>query len=233
MEAERVDLVLMAAMRSELAVVTERYPALSSRSAGDDEWVLREGPKGTRFRTVICGVKAGRAAALLDDLSQMPNAGHVLIAGCCGALDPSLPLGILIVASGFIDVADGSAYPVNRLWQRRLETLFPEAGTGRFATVAEAVLTREAKRECRRRTGAVAVEMEDAVIAREAQKRGFSVNSIRWVLDSALEDVRVEHGAPPSGESAHQPAGELSLRLGNLSKRIESAITRFLADIAG
>ncbi len=95
--------------------------------------------------------------------------------GFCGALDPALRIGDIVV-SGDMTLHCGSSF-----------------ARGEMVTVDRVAVTAEEKRALREKTGAIAVDMETADIKRYRQRMGCApFCCIRAVSDTALEDMPLD-----------------------------------------
>ena len=123
--------------------------------------------------TVVIG--GGQSNVLADRLEQALDQGAcgVLSFGLCGALDPALRVGDILVASS--DAA----------WARRLVQAIPGARLAEIAGGDEVVPDAAAKADLRRRTGAAAVDMESHIAGRLARDRNVPFAILRSVSDTA------------------------------------------------
>lgn len=121
-----------------------------------------------------------RASQLSARASALRPSDVVVSAGACGALDPGLAAGDLVVPEVVVD-GTGRRWPAAPL--RRL----PAAGT--LLTVAELVETSAQKSRLWLETGARAVDMESAPILAWAAARGVAGAVIRGVSDGAARGV--------------------------------------------
>lgn len=130
-----------------------------------------------------------------DRAAAFPAPDVVVSAGACGALAPGLAAGALVVPAAVVDPAGA-----------RLETAelpgLPREGT--LLTVREVVATAAAKARLWMETGALAVDMESAVIAEWARRRGVPVAAVRGVSDTAAEAV------PPDLAAVVEPGGRVA-----------------------
>jgi len=124
----------------------------------------------------------GLAAAQLDArLTAAPAAGTLVIsAGACGALAPELAVGALVVPETVL-APDG----------RRLATALVAglARRGTLAAVERVLEDAAAKSRLWLETGALAVDMESAVILDWAARRGLPAAVVRAVSDPAGRGV--------------------------------------------
>jgi 4-hydroxy-3-methylbut-2-enyl diphosphate reductase len=138
---------------------------------------LRRGLRGLRVLRTGMGPERARAAAprLLAETAQA-----VAVAGLCGALDPSLEPGALVVASEL----RGGGGAALRLEPdpvcAALERVGLAACVGPLISVDHVV--RGAERERLHQGGAIAADMESAWLARGASPRPLAV--LRVVLDA-------------------------------------------------
>jgi len=123
--------------------------------------------------TVVIG--GGRSIAVAERLEQAlgQGAAGVISFGLCGALDPALEVGDILVASSDPD------------WARRLIEGVPGARMADITGSDQVIPDADAKAELRRRTGAAAVDMESHIVARLARRHGVPFAALRAVSDTA------------------------------------------------
>ncbi len=157
---------------------------------------LRLAPVG--LRAVLCG---SRWVPLLDGLADP----LVVSAGVCGGLDPRLQPGDLVIPDRVIDAA-GEPHPIAPAHHR---VAVAGAGvavcTGSLVTTREVVATPEAKAALFAASGAVAADMESAVIVARAAASGCPALVVRAVSDSAWQSL------PPELTRLVTPEGRLRL----------------------
>jgi adenosylhomocysteine nucleosidase len=100
----------------------------------------------------------------------------VLSAGFSGAVAPGLSVGDLILGSELGDAAGG-------VWPATWPDATPAIPHGRLLTLASIVGRPEEKRRLGERTGAVAVDMETAVLARRCTEAGVPFGCLRAISD--------------------------------------------------
>jgi uridine phosphorylase len=98
--------------------------------------------------------------------------------GFCGALDPSLKIGDVFVATEVH--SEGRRYPASR-------PAGPDAANGVLASISHIAETAAEKRQLRE-SGAIVVEMEAAAVARASEQIGIPFFCVRSVSDLAEED---------------------------------------------
>jgi hopanoid-associated phosphorylase len=131
---------------------------------------------------VIGGGNLEELTARIEDELRGGVAGVVSF-GLCGALDASLEVGDLVVGDAVADPAE--CYAADAAWITRIRALLPDARVGRFARAEQPVATAAEKSELRRRTGAIAVDLESFTVARLAQWFGVPFAVVRAVSDGA------------------------------------------------
>lgn len=106
-------------------------------------------------------------------LGWKPDVDGVLSVGFCGALDPALQIGDIVI-SGEVPKALGRCVQ------------------GDVASVDRVAVTAREKRELRAATGAAVVEMESAAVAQKAREWNLPFGCVRVVSDSAGEDLPLD-----------------------------------------
>jgi adenosylhomocysteine nucleosidase len=145
-------------------------------------WARQGRWRGRKVAAIANGAGADRAfAAVL--LAPKPSA--VCNIGFCGALDESLTIGDVVVAT---EIRDGS-----RTWPASLPDT-PDGPTGVVASIDHVAQT-AAEKSNLRATGASIVEMEAAGVARAAEDLDLPFYCIRAVSDLATEDFANDFNA--------------------------------------
>lgn len=178
-------LLIVAADRRELAGLARRLTKTERPDFG-----LRWSRQGTlgRKAAVLAASGAGRvnaARAVKRICSTMPVRA-VVSTGVCGALDPALAVGDVVVADRVISSDPPGEYAAQR-----------PGGSDRLArggllTVDRVVRTAAEKRKLLA-TGAVAVDMEAAGIAAAAQQHGLPFYCVRVVSDGAEQSLEIDY----------------------------------------
>ena len=109
-----------------------------------------------------------------DALHTRPDAQRVVSIGFCGALDPALRIGDIVV-SGEVPEELGASFV-----------------QGDVFSVDRVATTAEQKRELRASTHAAVVEMESAAVARKAREWDMPFSCVRAVSDVAGEDLPLD-----------------------------------------
>ena len=108
-----------------------------------------------------------------ETLRERRQVDGIVSTGFCGALDPALEVGDIVVSGGEVRSA------------RRFVR-------GEILTADRVAVTAEEKRTLRERTGASAVEMESAAVAAKAREWGVPFRCIKVVSDAAREDMPLD-----------------------------------------
>jgi adenosylhomocysteine nucleosidase len=106
-------------------------------------------------------------------LAEKRNVDGIVSTGFCGALDPTLKIGDIVV----------SGEPV------RSRRAFVQGGV---LTADRVAVTAAEKRELRARTGAIAVEMEASAVEAKAREWGVAYRCVKVVSDVAAEDMPLD-----------------------------------------
>jgi adenosylhomocysteine nucleosidase len=133
----------------------------------------------------------GLTGRLEDELRGGAVAGVVSF-GLCGALDPALKVGDLVIGHSVADADD--RFDADAAWADRIATLLPEAKVGSFARAERPVASAAEKAALRQSTGAIAVDLESFPVARLARWFGVPFAVIRAVSDAA------DRALPPAAQ---------------------------------
>jgi len=107
-------------------------------------------------------------------LNQKPDVDRILSIGFCGALDPALRIGDIVVSG---EVPKG------------LQASFVQ---GDVVSVDRVAFTAQEKCELRAATGAAVVEMESAAVAQKAREWNVPFGCVRVVSDVAGDDLPLD-----------------------------------------
>ena len=169
-----------------------RLPALGVARRADGSQVRLGGMGAARAEAAARAAVAEGASALVSW-------------GVAAALAPRWAAGDLLLADQLIG-HDGTPYPIDREWRAAVV-----AGLGPTTAAASATLVESpevvadvaAKRALHAQTGADALDMESAAIARVAAEHGLPFLAVRVVLDDA------NTGLPAAARVAMDEAGRL------------------------
>ena len=121
----------------------------------------------------------GPGPRLVDRMLSSPaiagwHAQQVMSMGFCGALDPALHVGDIVISG------EGFKSPSHRFMRAEI-----------WSADRVAVSSGE-KRQLRQSTGAAVVEMEAAAVAEKARKWGLPFRAVKAVSDTADEDLPLD-----------------------------------------
>ena len=158
------------------------------------DWVLKANGVGARF-----------AAAAVDRALEESRPDAVVSTGFCGALDPGLNAGDVVVATEV--AAAGRRFPALEPRGRRA------ASRGTVVSTDHVVQTAAEKSQLHL-SGAIAVEMEAAGVAERAAQHGLPFFCIKAVTDLASEDMANDFNSAlrPDGHFATMDILSSSLR---------------------
>jgi adenosylhomocysteine nucleosidase len=151
-------------------------------------WYVQQGSPFLLLETGVGAAAAERALSwLLPGTSGRIDNYHpslLISAGFSGALQPGQRVGDLVLASEVIDET-GQAWPLSVPGPLRelLTSAYPSVKTGRILTTGALVEEPSRKRALGRDSGAVAVDMESAVLARRCHERGLPLVCLRVISD--------------------------------------------------
>ena len=157
---------------------------------------------GAEVAAVATGIGTDRAREAarraFDSLSRdsLSRVDFAISTGVAGALSEGLLPGDLVVADRLIAstgagsgrISGVSAAGLDRV-KDALRAAAVRFSTGAILTSARPLLTAAEKRRAKSATGAIAVDMESAVLAEAAQGRGIPFACVRAILDTADEEV--------------------------------------------
>lgn len=137
------------------------------------------------WQVVVAGVgrdNAANAARALVDKGVL----RLLVWGVAGALQPGLAPGDVIVPGQVLD-EQGNRYPVCEQWRGQMLDCVAginPLGNGALVTTAHPVADQQTKQTLARTTGAAAVDMEAAAVARVAQQHNVPFALVRAITDA-------------------------------------------------
>jgi adenosylhomocysteine nucleosidase len=147
-------------------------------------WPIDYADSGTigARRWVLCANGPGPhlASRAVETALEREEPGAVLSTGFCGGLDPALAACDVFVARRILDEVTGD----------RFDTMHESGGT--LISGDRVVSTLPEKAALRQTTGAGAVDMEAAAVARAAAAAGIPLYCVRVVTDTAWEAFPVD-----------------------------------------
>lgn len=145
------------------------------------DYSVRAGRGKKHLLMVANGPGPSLVRSALDAAGTQSRFDAVVSIGYCGALDPALKAGDVLVATAV------AAHPSGRRYQARAPETMPEHHAGVLASVDHVVETVAEKARLRAH-GYDAVEMEAAAVAGRAEEWQLPFYCIRVVTDGAGED---------------------------------------------
>jgi adenosylhomocysteine nucleosidase len=218
-----------------MIAVTFALPVESAdfvRLLGDRETVSRDGLDSIRgnlhgqpVAVLHTGVGAASCRESLNAFLRAESFDYLISAGLAGALDPELKLGDLLIAENYssrvllesphVDLQDASIYLAD------------------VVTAPRIVEAKEAREKLALESGAAAVDMETAVIAKACADHDVPMMSLRAISDTLDEPFPAPADVLFDIELQKTPAGRLALyllthpaaigRLKNYAKQIAAA----------
>ena len=143
------------------------------------------------------GMRRSRAAAA-HALDRLGDIDLVVTTGVAGALREDLALGAVVLADRVMtrrpdSFAAERTLEVPRKWLAAVSGALEAAGIeyaqGATLTSRRAIVTAADKRQAHAESGAIAVDMESAVIAIEADNHGLPFVHLRTIMDTAAQEV--------------------------------------------
>ena len=145
-----------------------------------DRMEFRGMPKLPDFHLIARGVGMKCASAAVDTALQTFPAEAVISTGFCGALDPAMKVGDIVVGTEVVSGA--SHFPALAPCNARRHHTGVVVSNGHIVQTA-------AEKAALRKTGAIAVEMEAAGVAERAAASSLPFYCVKVVTDLAGEDM--------------------------------------------
>ncbi len=138
------------------------------------------------FQVIVGGGDPGRTEALVEDAAQ--QAKCLVSFGVAGGLAPHLKPGNVILSA---DVIGDDRRWRDRDFQRSAATLARRIGavSGPVLGSRDILATEEDKAQAWRKTGALAVDLESAIVARAAEAAGIPFLVLRTIADPARREL--------------------------------------------
>jgi adenosylhomocysteine nucleosidase len=162
------------------------------------------------LRVAPVGLRAGLLGARWPRLLAGFNYPLVVSSGVCGGLAPDLKVGELVVPESVLGPG-GERLNVTPTRHRQAIELAGAARGGTLVTSREVAATAEAKAALYASSGAVAVDLESAIILTHAGSAGCPTLVVRGVSDAAGESVPLELIELMTPEGKLRPGRALAL----------------------
>ena len=203
------------------------------------EFACRTEVRGERWILAANGPGPRRARAAVEAVTARLKSRAAVSTGYCGALEPGLGPGDVIVATEVIDSTSGERFAAGR--PRRAAPAAPDV-LGRVVTGDRVIATAEGKSGLRARYQASAVDMEAAAVGAWAHARRVPCYCVRAVTDLAgegfaidFERARRADGSLPASRILWAALAKRSMglrelaRLGWRSRRASARLGEYLA----
>lgn len=142
--------------------------------------------------TLVCFSGIGPENATAGAVNLIKQGCNVLISwGCAAAIQPDLQSGDLVIPENLLS-ATGESWDIDNQWRRTLIHRLSGNQIIHSGSITESlrlVETAAEKRALRNSTGATALDMESAAIARCAARHKIPAVAIRAIADSASMDL--------------------------------------------
>ena len=175
---------MVAADRRELEPLARRLGGAQAPDLGVP-WSRMGRLNGRTVLLVANGAGRKRAAEAVEKACAQATVAGVVSAGWCGALDPALEPGGIVVADRVVSLEPVEGFAA------RVPGGAKAFSRGAVLTANRVVLTAAEKSELRL-SGAVAVEMEAAGVAAQAAGRGLPFYCVRAVSDGAAQSFGID-----------------------------------------
>jgi adenosylhomocysteine nucleosidase len=126
------------------------------------------------------------SAEAVHEAAQRTRIRALVSTGLCGALDPDLTVGDIVIADSVLDTASGERYAAAMPSRANLSNI------GTVLSMDRVAVTVSEKENLYRSTRALAVEMEAAAIARLARESDVPFYCIRAVSDTARDGLGMD-----------------------------------------
>lgn len=218
------DIFIMAALHEEVEFLKSVSKLVSTIPAKKGNWQIRKLKNGKYIALSVCGILAKKAQALIEKAVEQCGMKQLVIAGCCGGLEPGMKFGTAVIADSFVDSERSSIIKTDEKLNKILKRILPEATTGSMLYSASILETAEQKLESFTTSKAKAVEMEGLTIAQIAINFDIAVSSVRWVLDG--EDESIKDTTLLKSDKNTLTNRELRKRLGKISNNIAGFVEK-------
>lgn len=169
-------LAVVAALRTELV------PTLAALAASPDPSSHPKTFSSPPFRFAVAGIGAEKAAAAaLALLRDGPSDGLISV-GFCGAITGDLELADIVLGGT-------TRYDASPELLDLARAAWPQAKSGRIATVTRVINDPAERKSIAQKTGAIAVEMEADAVGRAAKEKGLGFLCVKVVIDTPAEPL--------------------------------------------
>jgi hypothetical protein len=167
-------------------------PFAHAARRGEDRLLMAANGAGPRL-----AAEAVKVAAERERLDVVASVGY------CGGLDPALKAGDIVVGDRVLALEPEEQFEVKNPVANRRHTCGTIVSIDRFVQTAD-------EKQRLRASGAVAVEMEAAGVARETRGFGLPLVCVRVVTDEAQEGFSIDYNAARDALGRFRPAWAVS-----------------------
>jgi adenosylhomocysteine nucleosidase len=182
-------LLLITSEERELAGLVRHATAVTKLDWPLD-WAVAAVVGGSKWLLLANGPGSRLSSQAAEEAIRRERIAAVVSTGLCGGLDPALQIGDVLTASGVIDADSGESFPATPARQ-----FSDGCSSGLFASCDRVISTAREKCELRERTGAAAVDMESAALARVALRAGLPFHAVRVVSDTSDQSFANDYNA--------------------------------------
>lgn len=145
-------------------------------------------------------------------LDRFDRVQGIIITGVAGALDAALPIGRVVLANKLMlrradefatDMEIEAPHAHREPFAVALDGARITFAVGPLLTTRRVIATVADKRRAYEALGAIAVDMESAVVALEAAKRDIAFVCLRTIMDTAVDEVEGAYLADENGRVKH------------------------------
>ncbi|MGB9616902.1 MAG: hypothetical protein ACPL7J_06225 [Desulfomonilaceae bacterium] len=142
--------------------------------------------EGAHVLVVRCGIGPSRAASAIRNLDERP--AWIVGVGTAGALEDSLRVGQIVISARIVCAEESArSYQADPVVMDTLckgcERAHAAYRVGTIASSRTPVFDRRGRHDLRRKTGALAVDMESYWLAQEAERFGIPFAALRVISD--------------------------------------------------
>lgn len=177
---------------------SEKSPAITVLFALPDEArAFKSNIISTTVRVAISGMGAAKAKQAVESLfPRSSERDLLLVCGFAGGLKEGLEVGTVVLPDSILSSeAPNEALTIDDRIVWIVEAGGVKSVKGKLVSVPRVLTSREEKRACAERTGAIAVDMETFAAVKTAQALGVRCVAIRVISDGADDSLPLDFNA--------------------------------------
>ncbi len=152
-------------------------------------WPVDFARQSRGFILLANGPGPALSARAVEEAARRTGIRALVSTGFCGALDPALAVGDIVIADKVLDLSSGQRY------RAAVPTAPANSKVGLVVSMDRVAVTAGEKADLYRSTGACCLEMEAAGVARLAAEFDLPFYCIRAVSDGATGDLGLDFNA--------------------------------------